>query len=166
LPETGFSTSEDAPTDDPELTLLVYGKREKFKRSELISAYQLDGLPDDAIIRVAQKEKAADQRLAQAKQAEHQHPVHADSPSDADAQGSQRPTDQLGDTNGPDADGLPPCHSPASPNQALDQEKLAELWSQVDEAADGHRVVEPASVSAIRNVSGLFTGVRRLHPEG
>jgi hypothetical protein len=52
--------------DDPELDFLVFGKRIKRKRSELIEAYDLDGLDDDRIIKVAQKEKAADQRLAEA----------------------------------------------------------------------------------------------------
>jgi hypothetical protein len=52
--------------DDPELELLVYGNRIKRKRSELIEAYQLEGLENDRIIKVAQKEKAADQRLAEA----------------------------------------------------------------------------------------------------
>ena len=130
-PEGRSETDISASEDDPELTLLVYGKREKFKRSELISAYQLDGLPDDAIIRVAQKEKAADQRLAEAKQAEHQRPAQADAAPDADAQGSQRQTDQFGDTKGPDADELQPGQSPASPDQALDQEKLAELATRI-----------------------------------
>ena len=138
--QTGLSASEEPPQDDPELELLVYGKRQKFKRSELISAFDLEGLSDDVIIRVAQKEKAADQRLAQAKEAEHQRPSRADSPSQADAQGQPtRPTDQLGATEGPDADGLEPDRSPAKPDQALDAEKLAELATriQVGDADEG-----------------------------
>jgi hypothetical protein len=50
----------------PELELLVYAKRIKRKRSELVEAYDLGGLENDRIIKVAQKEKAADQRLAEA----------------------------------------------------------------------------------------------------
>ena len=65
---TGLSAEEEA-AEDPELTLTVFGNRLKRKRSELISAYDLEGLDDDRIIKVAQKEIAADQRLAEAKEA-------------------------------------------------------------------------------------------------
>ena len=43
-----------APEDDPELDLLVFGKRLKRKRSELIEAFDLGGLPDARIITIAQ----------------------------------------------------------------------------------------------------------------
>ena len=55
--------------DNPELTLTVFGNRLKRKRSELIAAYDLAGLDDERIISVAQKEMAADQRPAEAKEA-------------------------------------------------------------------------------------------------
>lgn len=51
---------------------MVYGNRQKFKRSELIEAYDLDGLSNGRIISVAQKEMAADQRLAETKEAVNQ----------------------------------------------------------------------------------------------
>jgi hypothetical protein len=65
----GLPVSE--PGDDPELELLVYGNRHKLKRSELVKAYDLAGLSDERIISVAQKEMAADQRPAEAKEAVH-----------------------------------------------------------------------------------------------
>ena len=136
--QTGLSASKD----DPELQLTVFGKRQKFKRSELISAYDLEGLSDDAIIRVAQKEKAADQRLAEAKEAEHQRPSKADSPSQADAQGQPtRPTDQLGATEGPDANELRPDRSPPRPDQVIPEEQLAEFAERIQVGdAEGARV--------------------------
>ena len=63
----GLSVSE--PKDDPELELLVFGARHKIKRSELVKTYDLGSLPDEHIIKVAQKEMAADQRLREAKEA-------------------------------------------------------------------------------------------------
>jgi hypothetical protein len=75
--EPGFSdsgpTPSEAPEDDPELDLLVFGKRLKRKRSELIEAFDLGGLPDERIIKLA-KEMAADQRLAEAKEVANQRP--------------------------------------------------------------------------------------------
>ena len=50
--------------EDRELTLTVFGNRLKRKRSELVEAYNLGGLPDHAIVTIAQKQMAADQRLA------------------------------------------------------------------------------------------------------
>jgi hypothetical protein len=68
------ATPSEAPEDDPELDLLVFGKRLKRKRSELIEAFDLGGLPDERIIKLAQKEMAADQRLAEAKEVANQRP--------------------------------------------------------------------------------------------
>jgi hypothetical protein len=73
--EPGFSDSGATPSeDDPELDLLVFGKRLKRKRSELIEAFDLGHLPDERIIKLAQKEMAADQRLAEAKEVANQRP--------------------------------------------------------------------------------------------
>lgn len=55
------------PGTDPELTLTVFGNRLKRKRSELVEKYDLAGLDDERIIKLAQKELAADQRLAEAR---------------------------------------------------------------------------------------------------
>ena len=57
----GLADSE--PGDDPELILTVFGARHKIKRSELVKTFDLEGLSDERIISVAQKEMAADQRL-------------------------------------------------------------------------------------------------------
>jgi hypothetical protein len=105
----GLSDSEEpgapaAPADDPELELLVFGKRLKRKRSELIEAYDLEGIDDDRIIKVAQKEMAADQRLAEAREAADQRLRNAGVP-EAPAPPPDKP-------DGPDADGLPPDRSP------------------------------------------------------
>jgi len=53
------ATPSEAPEDDPELELCVFGKRLKRKRSELIEAFDLGGLPDERIIKLAQKEMVA-----------------------------------------------------------------------------------------------------------
>ena len=81
-----------APEDDPELDLLVFGKRLKRKRSELVEAFDLGHLPDERIIKLAQKEMAADQRLAEAKEVANQRPS-SPSPTSA-AQGDDRPANQ------------------------------------------------------------------------
>jgi hypothetical protein len=59
----------------------------KRKRFELVKEFDLEGFGDACIINIAQKEKAADQRLAEAKQAEHQRPVRAETAPDATALG-------------------------------------------------------------------------------
>jgi hypothetical protein len=64
---SGRSISE--PGGKPELTHTVFGNRQKMKRSALVEAYDLDGLSNERIISVAQKEMAADQRPAEAKEA-------------------------------------------------------------------------------------------------
>lgn len=51
------------------MELLVFRNRHKIKRSKLIEMYDLEGLSDERIISVAQKEMAADQRPAEAKEA-------------------------------------------------------------------------------------------------
>jgi len=51
---------------------VVFGNRQKFKLSELIEAYDLEGFDNGRIISVAQKEMAADQRLAETKEAVNQ----------------------------------------------------------------------------------------------
>ena len=56
-------SAEGEGDEDRELTLTVVGNRLKRKRSELVNAYNLEGLPDHAIVSVAQKEMAADHRL-------------------------------------------------------------------------------------------------------
>jgi hypothetical protein len=89
--------------DDPELDLMVFGNRIKAKRSELVEKYNLGGLPDDHIITIAQKEIAADQRLAEAKEAADQRLLNAQAPS-APAQGDGAPVDQRGEPDAPDAD--------------------------------------------------------------
>ena len=58
--------------NDPEMELLVYGNRLKRKRSELFSDFKLEGYSDERIIRIAQREMAADERLREAKEAVHQ----------------------------------------------------------------------------------------------
>jgi hypothetical protein len=55
------------------LTLLVFGNRIRAKRSELIQKYDLEGLPDERIISIAQTEQLANQQLAEAKEGTENH---------------------------------------------------------------------------------------------
>ena len=52
--------------------MMAFGNRQKFKRSELIDAYDLEGFDNGRIINIAQKAMAADQRLAETKEAVNQ----------------------------------------------------------------------------------------------
>lgn len=130
-----------APQEDPELELLVYGQRIRKKRSDLVKDYDLEGLDDAHIIRTAQKEMAADQRLAAAKEAEHQRPGNQ-SPQSA-AQGEGSAADQRVDFQSPDADGLDATGSPRGTDQAVDEEKLAEIANriQVGDAEEGKQAL-------------------------
>jgi hypothetical protein len=57
----------------------VFGNRITAKRSDLVKKYNLVGFPDDRIIAIAQRELAADQRLAEAKEVlEHQRPSNVE----------------------------------------------------------------------------------------
>ena len=51
---------------------MAFRNRQKFKRSELIDAYDIGGFDNGRIINIAQKEMAADQRLAETKEAVNQ----------------------------------------------------------------------------------------------
>lgn len=117
--------------DDQELTLTVYGERLKRKRSELIEAYQLEGLSDEHIIRVAQKEIAADQRLREAKEAADQRLAGSHRPSTLGDEGDGDLTDQSGEPRPDDANGLTPDRSPREPDQALNEEQLDEIVQRV-----------------------------------
>ena len=117
--------------DDPELELLVFGNRLKRKRSELIELYDLDGFDDQRIIKVAQKEIAADQRLREAKEAADQRLTEANRVQSAGEGGEGDPADQLGDPRPDDADGLAPDRPPHGPNQAIDEEQLDEIVQRV-----------------------------------
>lgn len=103
------------PAHDPDLELCVFEKRLKHKRFKLIEAFDLGGLPECRIIKLVQKELAADQRLVAAKEAEHQRPGNLDPGSTA--QGDDRPANQLGTTGSPGANGLRQDRSLTRPNQ-------------------------------------------------
>ena len=86
-PDEGPLPEGAAPSDsgDPELELLVYGERYKLPRSKLVDAYNLEGLPDHAIVSIAQKQMAADQRLARVKEREAENPPHGSEPGASEA---------------------------------------------------------------------------------
>ena len=107
--------------DDPELELLVYGERFKIKRSKLVDAYNLEGLPDHVIVSIAQKHMAADQRLARVKEREAANPPHGSEPehSEAPAPGAPEPTNPSARAYAPEADGLDPGLSPGRAKPAL-----------------------------------------------
>ena len=72
-PPEGAAPSDSGPRaagEDPELELMVYGERYKITRSKLVDTYNLEGLPNHVIVSVAQKQMAADQRLARVKERE------------------------------------------------------------------------------------------------
>jgi len=108
-----WSRGRSGRQDDPELDLLVFGNRHKIKRSKLIETFDLEGLSNERIISVAQKEMAADQRLAEAKEAENHRPK-AGAPDAPAHDARPDPTDQTGETSGPDADGLGPGPIPST----------------------------------------------------
>jgi len=113
------------------LTLVVYGNRLKKKRSELIEAYDLDGLDDERIIKVAQKELAADQRLREAKDAADQRLTQGDRVQGASDEGDGNQTDQFGEPRPDDADGFRSDQPPQEPDQALPEEQLDEIVQRV-----------------------------------
>ena len=88
----------------------MFGKPLKRNRSELVEAFDLGHLPDERIISIAQREMAADQRLAEAKEVANQRPS-SPSPTSA-AQGDDPPANQPGAAPSPDADGLKLDRSP------------------------------------------------------
>jgi len=88
----------------------VFGKPLKRNRSELVEAFDLGHLPNERIISIAQREMAADQRLAEAKEVANQRPS-SPSPTSA-AQGDDPPANQPGAAPSPDADGLKLDRSP------------------------------------------------------
>jgi hypothetical protein len=147
--QTGLSASED----DPELELLVYGDVVKAKRSELVKAYQLDGLPDAAIISIAQKHKAADQRLREAKDVSDQRQPKPDAVQSA-AEGHDHPENPPGGTEGANADGLQSDGSPPRPDQAMDQEQLADLAQriQVGDAEEGRQALNEFAKAVLKSV--------------
>jgi hypothetical protein len=83
------------------LTLVVFGDRVKKRRSELVAAYDLGGLDDERIIKVAQKEMAADQRLRESKEIADQRLHGRDRPSGASDVDPGEPVDQSAEP-GPD----------------------------------------------------------------
>jgi hypothetical protein len=85
------------------MDLLVNGKRLRRKRSELIQHYKLDGLSDEHIIRIAQKEMAADKRLRKAKEAVHQRLTGSQSPIFGASDGSPADPAHQRDEPRPDA---------------------------------------------------------------
>ena len=121
------------PQDDPELELLVYGERYKITRSQLVDAYNLDGLPDHAIVSIAQKQMAADQRLAHVKEREAENPPHGSEPGDSEATapGAPEPRNPSARGREPDADGFATDRSPDGPNQPIPPEKLAEIVERI-----------------------------------
>jgi hypothetical protein len=94
------------PEDNPESELLIFGNRLKRKRSELVKNFDLEGLSDERIISVAQKEMAADQRLREAKDAADQRAAEADRFSGVGEGGEGKPADQSSEPRPDDADGL------------------------------------------------------------
>jgi hypothetical protein len=112
--------AKKAQDDDPELELLVYGNVIRRKRSELIEAYDLDGFDNGRIINIAQKQMAADQRLAEAKEAADQRLHGTQSTASRAGEGSHdEPTDQSDEPRPDDADGLAPERDPLMrPDQA------------------------------------------------
>ena len=112
----------------------MFGNRLKRKRSERVEAYNLEGLPDHAIVSIAQKQMAADQRLARVKEREAENPPHGSEPgaSEAPAPGaSPEPIDQSARGSEPDADGFVTDRSPDGPNQPLPPEKLTEIVERI-----------------------------------
>lgn len=129
------ATPQPAPAadgDDPDLTLVVFGERLKRKRSELISAYDLEGLPDDVIIRAAQKEMAADQRLREAKEVADQRLAGSQTRrSGAGDVGDDEAVDQPPEPELDAANGLPADRPPQGQHQPFDAEKLDEIVQRV-----------------------------------
>ena len=86
----------------------------KRKRSELISAFDLDGLDDERIIKLAQKEIAADQRLREAKEVADQRLTGSqDRHSGAGAVDPDQVTDQSPEPRPDDANGRPLVQAPS-----------------------------------------------------
>jgi hypothetical protein len=121
------------PKNDPELELQVYGERYKIRRSKLIEEFNLEGLPDHVIVSVAQKEMAADQRLARVKEREAENPPHGSEPgrTEAPAPGAPLADKPTARADEPDADGFESDRSPDGQNQPLAPEKLAEIVERI-----------------------------------
>lgn len=127
-PEPAAPAATEEPEADKILTLVVHGERQHFKRSDLIDAFDLGGIPDDAIIRIAQKEIAADQRLRKVKERENQSLPDPERPTRA-------ADDPLDPENPPatadaNADGLGPDGSPPAQDQGT-EEKLTDIVSRI-----------------------------------
>jgi hypothetical protein len=86
------------------LTLVVFGERVRKKRSDLVKMYDLGGLDDERIIKVAQKEMAADQRLREAKEQADQRLPSQQSPSGASGVDPAQAIDQSPEPRPDDAD--------------------------------------------------------------
>ena len=126
-------SAEGEGDEDRELTLSVFGNRLKRRRSKLIEAYNLGGLPDHAIVTIAQKQMAADQRLARVKEREAENPPHGSEPGDSEATapGAPEPKNPSARGSEPDADGFATDRSPDGQNQPLPPEKLAEIVERI-----------------------------------
>ncbi|HAN62623.1 MAG TPA: hypothetical protein DCQ79_01935 [Rhizobiales bacterium] len=123
----------------------------KRNRSELVEAFDLGHLPDERIIKLAQKEMAADQRLAEAKEVANQRPS-SPSPTSA-AQGDDPPANQPGAAPSPDADGS--VSVPPGANYAHD-------WHLRNDAIALYAAIEPRdAVESLlaRIMVGLGNGV-------
>ena len=130
-PQAGFQPTPAQTPDDPDLELHVYGERKKFKRSELVARFQMEGFPDDAIVRVAQKELAADQRLAEAKGIADQLGRQAGAPTGAAPSSEGQPAHQPHDPGSPRQDELQPTDPSRSQHQGVDEEQLAEIAQRI-----------------------------------
>lgn len=134
-PVAGPSASAAPIADDPELELIVFGERYKAKKSELAKRYNISGADDATIIRIAQKELAADQRLSQTRTAPQPAPENHREPE---------PT---------------PAPTKAAPAKTtLDDDKLAEITSklQVGDTEEGkaalREVIDGAVATAVEQV--------------
>lgn len=111
----------------------MFGNRLKRKRSKLVDAYNLEGLPDHAIVSIAQKQMAADQRLARVKEREAADQPRGSEPgaSEATAPVAPEPTHPSAREREPDAAGFATDRSPDGQNQPLPPEKLTEIVERI-----------------------------------
>lgn len=139
-PQTGPSDFQEPGVDgDTELELVVYGERYKARKSELAKRYDIAGADDATIIRIAQKELAADRRLESSRNApQPAQPEHHREPGAQTREAAPEPTRS----------------SPAK--TTLDDEKLEEIASriQVGDTEEGkaalREIIEFAAAQSVR----------------
>jgi hypothetical protein len=125
-------SSHQQPGKSDELEIVVDGERMKIKRSDYP---EIDGAPDDVIIRIAQRDKAAEKRLASAN-------TLLKSAKAATTQ--DPPVHQPGDTTGAAPQVTRPDLAPSEEPTSFDEEKIAEIATKLqvgDATHQGYRQV-------------------------